>query len=436
MKNLKETLIWLLKRGGYLKKEFKNLYQYLLYQPQSRFLLRTWDAPLSPLNVIKFYGFWGRVGFASREFIALISDGKLCQKSILLDGFDKIDMAKLYREGSDDIPWPKPPLVELSKRVVDDKIFDTIERSYALANEHDPDKFDRATWWEEMTKAFKEELFDNGKINQEYLRNFRGMKELPANIVKDQFLVVNREFGYHISYLKAIDLVLEYHRLGAIVSKEILFSVSESYAGNNLCVNYRGLRLSLRSLFYTIIVDNIVNHTEFESSRPVIFEIGAGYGGLSRILKTYIPDSCHILLDLPETLTYASYFIAYNYPDKKVAYLSDIIDRLDHFDEILREYDFVLIPPWVSRYIPDNSIDMVIDTSSLAEMSKVYTEYYLGHIDRTLKYKGYFYSMNKRHKREEDKVAFYEWHFKSQFTTVLYEYSKLIHPQWLGRKIG
>jgi len=48
---------------------------------------------------------------------------------------------------------------------------------------------------------------------------------LPANIVKDQFLVVNREFGYTKSYLKSIDLVLEYHRLATIVPKEILINI-------------------------------------------------------------------------------------------------------------------------------------------------------------------------------------------------------------------
>jgi len=68
-------------------------------------------------------------------------------------------------------------------------------------------------------------------------------------LVKDQFLVVNREFGYTKSYLKSIDLVLEYHRLATIVPKEILINISESYAGDNLSVNYRGQRLSIRSLF-------------------------------------------------------------------------------------------------------------------------------------------------------------------------------------------
>ena len=435
MKNLIYTLKWLIKRPLFLHKELKNLYQKIIYQSKSQFLLSSYDPSICPLEPIKFYTFIGRVGFALKEFIALISNETFFKKSILLDGFDNIDLKKIYIR-DDNTPHPKPPLVELEKsKKIDDTLFLTIEKSYFLADSRDPDRFDRASWWEEMSRRFRDELFnENGKINRDYLVNFRGIKELPANIVKDQFLVVNRDFGYYISYLKAIDLVLEYHRYAKVVKKEILFSLSESYAGNNLAVHYRGVRLSIRLLFHSIILDNIITNTNF-NSRVTIWEIGAGYGGLARVLKSYINNSCHIILDLPETLVYASYFIAYNFPDKKVAYLSDIIDRLDSFNELIDEYDFILIPPWVSRYIPDSSIDLVIDTYSLGEMSKSYVKYYLEHIDRTLKVGGYFYSINKRFKREDDKLGFYEWRFKSQFTTILYEYSKYIHPQWLGKKI-
>jgi len=431
------TIKWFLKRPLFLKKEFKNLYQILVYQPQSRFLITNDTALLCPIEPIKFYTFFGRVGFACRELLAFISGGVFFKREILLDGFDNIDIKELYKKGGDSIPHPKPPLVELEKdREIDDIIFKKIEESYSIANNKDPDRFDRALWWEEMSQAFKRELFDkNGNINRDYLVNFRGIKELPANLVRDQFLIVNREFGFVVSYLKSIDLVLEYHRHAKVVKKEILFSLSESYAGNNLCVNYRGIRLSLRLLFHSIIVDNILSGVKKLPNRPTIWEIGAGYGALGRILKTYISNSCHILLDLPETLTYASYFISYNFPDKKIAYLSDIIDRLDEFDKLIKEYDFILVPPWVSPYIPDNSIDLVIDTYSMSEMSKIYAKYYLKHIDRTLKRGGYFYSINKRFKREEDKYPFYEWKFESQFTTLLYEYSKYLHPQWLGQKI-
>ena len=427
----------MIKRVLFLKKEIKNIINMIIYQPQSRFLLRAGDSPNCPLNVIKFYSFVGRMWFGFREFLALVSGGLLFKKQILLDGYNIVDMRSIYQKGNDSIPWPKPSLVELEeKRIVTQEVFSIIEESYILANQHDPDKFDRAEWWEEMSQAFREELFDDGKINQEYLINFRGMKELPANIVKDQFLVVNKEFGYYVSYLKAIDLVLEYHRHAKVVDKEILLSLSESYAGNNLCVNYRGIRLSVRLLFHSIMVHDLLNNISFDHHRPTIFEIGAGYGGLGRIMKSYIPNSCYILLDLPETLTYASYFIAYNFPDKKVAYLSDIIDRLGEFDAVMEEYDFILIPPWVSKYIPNDSIDLVVDTYSISEMSAVYAEYYLGHIDRTLKIGGHFYSINKRFKREDDKLAFYDWKFRSEFTTILYDYGKYIHPQWIGKKIA
>jgi len=437
MKTLIYTIKWFIKRPLFLKKELKNLYQILIYQPQSRFLLTNDTALLCPLEPIKFYTFLGRVGFGFRELLAFFSKEVIFKREILLDGFDDIDMKELYKKGNDHIPYPKPPLVELEKtKEIDNFIFEIIKKSYHLANEKDPDRFDRALWWEEMSLAFKRELFDKeGNLNREYLINFRGIKELPANLVRDQFLIVNKEFGFINSYLRAIDLVLEYHRHAKVVKKEILFSLSESYAGNNLCVNYRGIRLSLRLLFHSIIVDNILSNIQF-STRPIIWEIGAGYGGLARILKSYIPNSCHILLDLPETLTYTSYFISYNFPDKKIAYLSEIIDRLDEFDKLIEEYDFILIPPWVSPFIPKSSIDLVIDTYSMSEMSKVYAKYYLEHIDRTLRTNGYFYSINKRFKREEDKYPFYEWKFESEFATILYEYSKYLHPQWLGKKIN
>jgi len=432
-------LKWTFRRVLLLKKEILNIYQTLIYQPQSRFIL-SGDTPKLPyLESLKFYSFLGRVGFGFKEFIALISNGKIFKKSILLDGFDEVNLKKLYKSGTDTTPFPKPPLVELSRKdrlENEDLIFQKIEKSYYLADSRDPNRFSRASWWEEMSREFKRELFNNRAIRREYLKRFRGEKELPANLVRDQFLVVNREFGYFKSYLKAIDLVLEYHRLARVVPKEILINISESYAGDNLCVNYRGQRLSIRNLFHAIIIENILRKIEFSNSNKiVIWEIGAGYGALSRILKEYIPNSCYIILDLPETLTYASYFLSYNFEDKKIGYLSDIIDRLESFQELLDEFDFLIVPTWVSEYIPKDSVDLIIDTYSMGEMSKEYVEYYIKHIDRVLKSGGYFYSINRRFNRTDENLGFYNWKFKSRFITLLYEQSKYIHPQWLGRKI-
>jgi putative sugar O-methyltransferase len=437
--NIIYLIKWIIRRVFLIRKELLNVYQTLIYQPQSRFILSA-DTPKLPyLESVKFYAFLGRVGFGLKEFIALISNGKIFKKSILLDGFDEINLKELYEKKTDITPFPKPPLVELDKKEKlknEDLIFTKIEKSYYLANSKDPNRFSRANWWEEMSKKFQRELFNSEGINRKYLKRFRVEKELPANLVRDQFLIVNREFGYFKSYLKAIDLVLEYHRLAKIVPKEILINISESYAGDNLCVNYRGQRLSIRNLFHAVIVENILRKTELpRDKKSAIWEIGAGYGALSRILKEYIPNSCYIILDLPETLTYASYFISYNFEDKKIGYLCDIIDRLENFQELLDEFDFLIVPTWVSEYIPKDSINLIIDTYSMGEMSKEYVEYYLTHIDRTLKRGGYFYSINRRFNRTDENLGFYYWKLESRFLTLIYEQSKYIHPQWLGRKV-
>jgi len=32
-------------------------------------------------------------------------------------------------------------------------------------------------------------------------------------------------------------------------------------------------------------------------------------------------------------------------------------------------------------------------------------------------------------------LGFYNWKLKSQFITLIYEQSRYIHPQWLGKKV-
>ncbi len=82
---------WIVRRFLLLRKEALNLYQVLIYQPQSRFLLSA-DMPKVPyLESVKFYNFLGRVALGFRELIALISDGKIFKKGILLDGFDEVN---------------------------------------------------------------------------------------------------------------------------------------------------------------------------------------------------------------------------------------------------------------------------------------------------------------------------------------------------------
>jgi putative sugar O-methyltransferase len=215
-----------------------------------------------------------------------------------------------------------------------------------------------------------------------------------------------------------------------------LGSSSESYAGNNKTVIYRGKRVSAKSIFHSQIVHDLVKNIKFDqNNRSVILDIGSGYGGLSRILSQYTPNSCHILLDLPETLILTSYFIKYNFPAHKIALLDDIDLQNDNFNKLTNEYDFIIIPPTLLLSIDDLSIDLVVNSASFGFMQDEYLEYYLSEIDRLLKVGGYFYSLNKEYIDRWGK-GFFHWNVKSKYITHLFEFnSKFSYPQWLGQKV-
>ena len=90
--------------------------------------------------------------------------------------------------------------------------------------------------------------------------------------------------------MKASLLINLYHKLSEQISLNILRITSDSKVGENSCLIYRGQRINQRVLRYAYYSSQILNNTELkESKKNVILDIGGGYGGLSRLLKKYLP---------------------------------------------------------------------------------------------------------------------------------------------------
>ncbi|MFC2062224.1 putative sugar O-methyltransferase [Elusimicrobiota bacterium] len=376
-----------------------------------------------------------------REIIALISSGKIFTKSIKMDTYNDLNWNGIYKKGSNSIIWPKSPLVETEKIRVSDDVFARLEKSYQLAYEHDTHKYPQSKWWTNMTKQFKETFFtENNRLRIEKLRNFRCEKSADTEIITQQLSIVSKERGYFRSYLNSIKVVLEYHRLSSIVRKEILASLSESYAGNNYCPIYRGQRLSTALLKHCIYLSGILNNINFsENKRNVILEIGGAYGGLLRTVKNYVPDSCCINIELPEMCVLSGYFLAYCFPKFKIGFLSDVLDALKtkKISEVINKYDFLVLPTWSIEYFPNKSSDLIVNTVSLGEMSNEYGEFYIKNINRVLRQRGYFYSVNRTSSTEVEKYddfGFFNWQFIDDYNTVSYKYLPIGHPEWIGRK--
>ncbi len=113
--------------------------------------------------------------------------------------------------------------------------------------------------------------------------------------------------------------------------------------------------------------------------RPVIAEIGGGFGGFAFYVKKFIPDSCYINYDLPENLLISSYFLSLAYPDLRIHYYTGQEDMA----ELIKTHDIILMPNHALPLLPDRSVDLFVNTISLSEMSYLTITEYLSQITRT-----------------------------------------------------
>ena len=84
----------------------------------------------------------------------------------------------------------------------------------------------------------------------------------------------------------------------------------------------------------------------------------------------------------------------------------------------------------------DNEVfDLIINTTSLGEMTDEMQDYYLENIERVSK--NYFYSVNRSKKRTEkyNSRGFYDFDFKKRWISKVYKYTHTYHIEFLGKKI-
>jgi len=107
--------------------------------------------------------------------------------------------------------------------------------------------------------------------------------------------------------------------------------------------------------------------------RPIIAELGGGYGVLAEYMLREMPQACYIDFDLPETLTVAAYYLLKRFPEKKaLLYGESPYSSTAHSD-----YDLILLPSFEMESIGRESVDIFLNTSSLGEMERPATDNYV-----------------------------------------------------------
>ncbi len=134
---------------------------------------------------------------------------------------------------------------------------------------------------------------------------------------------------------------------------------------------------SFRHHYYAHKVHNLLS----DINRPVVAEIGGGYGGFAYQLLNRKGPCVYIGFDIPIILTIQSYYLMNAFPEKKFL----LFDRPDIniTDKTLEEYDVILMPHFQLPRLADDTVDLFINTNSLSEMDYVTVEEYLTQIGRT-----------------------------------------------------
>ena len=275
----------------------------------------------------------------------------------------------------------------------------------------------------------------SGKIEKKNLENFRNDMETKAEILSDQNFISKKNSNF-INKLKTLSLVNLYHKYAEHVDLNVLRMTSESVVGKNYCPIYRGQRIGHRILRYTYYLSQINKHTDLiDSKSNLVLDIGGGYGGLTRVLKHYFTKSTFVIVELPELCLLSSYFLKKCFPSLKIGFFEDFknLDKISAND--LKKFDFVILtPPFIKKF--DSEIfDLIINTTSLGEMTDNMQEFYISNIERITN--NYFYSVNRASKRIEkyNSKGFYDLKFKKRWISKIYKYTHTYHIEFLGKKL-
>ena len=233
-----------------------------------------------------------------------------------------------------------------------------------------------------LTKALEE---DSLKDFYFFLTNFGAWKKYQG--IENTVLVKNNNTFFRRMYLKK-DIFLKQLKIWKWITNETksLEELSYPMFGNQVGAFINGVFVGVGSFFndiYGSLLDSITSDIE----RPIIADLGGGYGKLAYFTLRKKKDFCFIDFDLPEVLTLASFYLMKVFPDKKVL----LYGEGEYNSESSSNFDLIFMPPWEIENVGENSIDLFINKNSLGEMTKDATIKNIHYICKSSKY---FFHMN------------------------------------------
>lgn len=106
-------------------------------------------------------------------------------------------------------------------------------------------------------------------------------------------------------------------------------------------------------------------------------DIGAGHGLFSALVHQEYPGSHNVVVDLPEPLLLARYFLGMTFPGAKIAGISELGNPASISRATLEAYDFVVLPWQLYERLEAGSVDLMASFAALGELKRKFFDYYV-----------------------------------------------------------
>ncbi len=168
----------------------------------------------------------------------------------------------------------------------------------------------------------------------------------------------------------------------------LLDSLVEPAEGNPPQV-LRNDRLISQDLANSVLEYKAILHPDVDRREiRTILELGPGYGRTAYVFLALQPSCRYILVDIPPALYVAQRYLTAVFPDRRVFQFRPIKD----FEDVREEFEdssIIFLTPNQLDLLPDQSIDMFLNISSLHEMRMDQIRFYFNEIERLTQ--RYFY---------------------------------------------
>lgn len=235
---------------------------------------------------------------------------------------------------------------------------------------------DEDLWSSRAAGALDKFINQDKTSNFEAIENFRRnqvfINEVPSYGSPLRNLVSGNRRGQHAYLHDRLEVMRDEGDLALLKKYPI------EMAGNPCVVEADGYRFNKRwsnNIRYLSLCDRHLREP-LQSTAMSVMDIGGGYGMYLWMMKREFPKTMPVLVEFPEQLLLAYYFLASSFPDARIntieeAYEADAIDRA-----FFERYDFTLVPIECFNKISAGSVDMAANFYSLGEMSEAWFDTY------------------------------------------------------------